>query len=68
MVLACEQLGESHARALRQIEQLTEAQRTGRRLDTAVLLAYQSEAETAAEYLERFRLMIQEFKARLTVH
>jgi len=68
MILACEQLGESHAAALRQIAQLTEAQLQGRGLDTAVLLAYQSQAETAAADLERFRALIQQFKTRFTVH
>lgn len=68
MLLACEQLGESHARALKQIAQLTDAQLQGRGLDTAVLLAYQEQAEAAEVYLERFRAMLQDFKTRITIH
>ena len=68
MILACEQLAESHATALRQIGQLTEAQLQGGGLDTAVLLAYQEQAETAATTLERFRLMLADLKSRITVH
>ena len=68
MILTCEQLGESPAAALRQILQLTEAQLQGRGLDTAVLRAYQSQAETAAADPERFRALIRQFKSRFTMH
>lgn len=68
LLAACEQLAESHARSLRAVQQLTSAGFEGRGITTAVLQAYDEQAEKGAADLERFRGLVVKFKSMFTVH
>jgi hypothetical protein len=68
LLAACEQLADGYARALRAVQNLTSAGFEGRGITTAVLQAYDEQAESAAADLEQFRALVAKFKTLFTVH
>ena len=68
LLAACEQLGEGYARALRAVRNLTSAGLEGRSITIAVLHAHEEQAEKPAGDLERFRVLVKQFKTTFTVH
>ena len=68
LLAACEHLAEGYGRALRAVQQITSAGLEGRGMTAATLQSYDEQAETASADLERFRVLVKQFKTQFTVH